>query len=188
MAKKMLIWIGTIACIVAVGIVGFIWWGISTMSTDLLISTHLRPERTQIPAAVIDYYLYNYRSDENEIRDIEANGGLIFLLEKEEGEPLDKRQIKYAKFLLSKGFDINAPDSDGIAVIHSAVMYNDAITLKFLLANGADPGVKMGLTHDGRKTKYTSMNALELAYWWQENTTTASDRSEIIEILTEAGK
>jgi len=187
MVKKIIIWIGAITCIVAVGIVGFVWWGLSNMSTNYIIHTHLSPERTRIPAPVIDYYLYNFRSDKNELSTIENEGGMVFLLEKEAGEPLGERQVKYAKFLLSKGLDINAPSGGGIAIIHTAVMQNDAIALKFILANGGISGVKMGLSHDGRKTKYTGMDAIELAYWWQENAKINNDRSEIIEIL-KAGK
>ena len=63
--------------------------------------------------------------------------------------------------------------------------------MKFLLSNGADPSINVGINHmteyDGKplEMKKTGMDSIELARYMSEKDKTKKDRSAIIELLTQ---
>jgi hypothetical protein len=138
-----------------------------------------------IPQWFSKFYMLNFRGGREDLDFMKNARGLNLVI-----NGLQETRFQYASFFLSKGYEINTVPRNGLALLHAAVINNDTEAVKFLLRNGADPNVRVGINHkteyEGKplEMKISGMNAIELARHMSEMDKTQKDRSTILELLT----
>ncbi|MDH3327452.1 MAG: ankyrin repeat domain-containing protein [Gammaproteobacteria bacterium] len=123
------------------------------------------------------------RGDEQDVKNIQANGGLYFIFAGYDGATsleavnkveYNKRLFEISDYYLSKGVNINhLSPIDQLTPLHSAVLFNQVEVVKYLLKNGADKTI---ISPKLNKTP------LELAIKLQGNG--ENDLSGIIDLLS----
>lgn len=99
-----------------------------------------------IPSDACEYYLLNYRADNDDIESLESGARLAFLFEIKD---TDKRDA-YIEHFISKGVAVNTLSHiDGLSPLHSAILLNDFGLVQLLINKGASVTIKeksLGLT------------------------------------------
>lgn len=183
--RKIIISIGVAFFMLLVAVyVAFPIWSLNKIPIEYLIGLCLeRPESRFYPDGIEEFYMLNFRGNDKDMERLIEGCGLcsIFAHRKDATE----QEIKYAKFFIEKGFDVNSTDGAGLSALHHAAMNNQLKAASFLLSNGADKNLRAGYhSYNGedKKTMYTGKNAVELAKYMSEKD--GQDRSEIIEMLS----
>jgi len=171
---KIKIFFGFIA-LVPVTILGLMLYDMKTMNIEVLILCSSNQGGIRIPSKLCNYYMVNFRIDEDDIKELSEGAGLEFILN---GQNPIKYQI--AETFISRGLDVNGVNnysSRDLTPLHAAVLYNDAEVIRFLISQGAN-------VH--RRSKgYYGMTPLELAEKLHEEEG-LHNRSKIITILSDA--
>ncbi len=159
-------------------IVGLMFYAITQMEMVHLMLCSTNQGSTRIPSSFCKYYLVNYRTNEQGIKELSEGGGLDVILNIEE----DAAEYELAKLFLAKGLDVNgvnhytaaSPNDKKMTPLQAAVVHNDVRRVKFLLEYGADL----------RLTGYKGMTALEYAKKLHKAGSERQDRTEIIQIIS----
>jgi len=169
MGKKIIFGVFTL---VLAGAFGLIFYVMSQMNIEHLISCSSNEGGTKIPASLCEYYMVNYRISKNDIDKLSNGAGLDYILNGE-----DSKKYEIAKIFISRGLDIdgiNHFNDKDLTPLQAAVLHNDVQRVKFLIENGANIGIK---------SDSYGMTALELARKLHKDDS-REDRSEIIKILS----
>jgi len=158
----------------------------------------LSMDNPDYPSGMVEYYLFNYRGNKEDIVSMEQVAGLTVLFNKDFGfadkeDKVSEDTKKYVEFFLSKGFNINAIDNTGYNSLHHAIILNRTDVVRYLLEKGADPKATVG-SHPHvflpvsnsaedtfRQVEIAGLNALELAQYVAKKN--GKDLSGIIEVL-----
>jgi hypothetical protein len=112
----------------------FTLYVLQNTAVDDLIICSTNEESDFIPMKVCNYYLVNYRVNKNDIKKLENEAGLGFLLNIQNKQARDM----LIKLFIKNGIDINKPSNiDGLPAIQGAILINDSDLVKTLLENGA---------------------------------------------------
>ncbi|MBT8143686.1 MAG: ankyrin repeat domain-containing protein [Gammaproteobacteria bacterium] len=99
----------------------------------------------------------------------------------------NERVLETAHHLISLGCDVNEAGATGQAPIHEAILYNETEVVRFLLANGANPAVKITVpsTNSSESLQhYDGMTAMQFALELDNRAGgKAAPRSEIVLLL-----
>ena len=161
-------------------IAGLMFYDMTQMKIETLILCSANEGGIRIPSDLCYSYMVNYRMNEKDIKELSEGAGLDYILNGEE-------PIKYdiAKAFLARGLNVNgvnhykARSEDKSATpLQAAVVYNDVPRAKFLLEQGADLQIRGEL----------EMTALEYAKKLHKAGSKFRDKSEIIQILSDAEK
>jgi len=155
-------------------IVGFMLYDTATMEMEVLILCSANQGGIRIPSSLCHYYMVNYRINEQGIKELSDGAGLDYILNGE-----SPKNYEFAKIFLANGLDvdgINHYDPKGATPLQAAVVYNDVKRVKFLLEYGADIHITGG----------EEMTALEMARKFHKEESKLQNRSEIIQILSDA--
>lgn len=87
-----------------------------------------------------------------------------------------QRIYEYCDKILKLGVDINGTTHQGLTALHETVLFDDILTLQFLLTKGADKNFK------APKGKFKGMTSLEFAQFLQKKNV-FPNRSKIINLL-----
>ncbi len=121
--------------LIPLSIMGLAIYAMSTDDIEGIVICATNEETSYIPSSVCEYYLFNFRLTEEDIKYIESRAGLNFLF----GISDPNKRYKIIKYFLAKGVSINKPSAiDGLLPLHAAILDNDEELVKFLLNNGAD--------------------------------------------------
>ncbi len=156
-------------------VVGLVVYAMSEMSMLHLIMCSSGEGGTRIPSGLCEYYMKNYRGNEEDMKEL-AFGGLDPILNGE-----SKKKYDIAEYFIAKGLDVNGVnhyyfrEPNDYTPLHASVSYNDVERAKFLIDHGADVNIKSRSAND--------MTALELAKALQEKRP-AEDRSALIRLLS----
>lgn len=136
------------------------------------------------PKGLAEFYMFKFRGNEKDLASLNAGKGLGYILAISKDNEVEKT-IKYLRFFLNKGIDINSIDGDGFSVLHKAILYNKPKAIAFLLSKGANPDVKIDMSaFYGRVgvEQIDKLNALEYAIYLTKERN--QDRSTIIAMLS----
>lgn len=91
-----------------------------------------------MPAPICRQYLLHFRMEPADIQQLQADGGITFVLQSEH-----PRRFELAARLLARGLDVNADiraaqGERTYTALHSAVILNQPENIAFLLRHGAD--------------------------------------------------
>ncbi len=162
-------------------IAGLMFYDMTQMEIETLILCSANEGGIRIPSDLCYSYMVNYRINEKDIEALSEGAGLDYILN---GEGPVKYDI--AKAFLARGLDVNGvnhymaapPNDKKMTPLQAAVVHNDLLRIKFLLDHGAD------LRFTGDK----GMTALEYAKKIHKAGSERQDRTEIIQILSDAEK
>ncbi|OMH25788.1 hypothetical protein BGP75_25015 [Motiliproteus sp. MSK22-1] len=133
--------------------------------------------RAQRVREMCEFYLYNLRNTDNDVKELSEGAGLDYILNHEA-----PRKYEIAEFFLANGLDINGINHYGapndVTPLQASVLYNDAERVEFLIDQGASLYRK--------SQTLGQLNALELAKDKHKEGDSREDRSEIIKLLTNA--
>ncbi len=157
-------------------IAGLMFYDMTQMKIEVLILCSTDDGGIRIPSSLCNYYMVNYRINEEGIKELSEGAGLDYILN---GEGPKKYEI--AKIFLARGLDVNGVNHYGdknATPLQAAVVYNDVPRVEFLLEQGADLQIrgKFGMT------------ALAFAKKNHKAGSKLRDKSEIIQILSDAEK
>ena len=155
-----------------------LFYVMSRMSIFDLILCSANQGGIRLPSGVCEYYMKNYRADEDDLQEL-AIGGIDPILN------LDNEAKKYeiAEFFISKGLNIDGVNHyynesmNDSTPLHASALYNDTKRAKFLIAHGANV--------EARSKYHNNMTPLELARYLQKNN--QKDMNELIQILSKSG-
>lgn len=128
---------GALVLLLAIG-AGMAFYAIGNFRVEQLVLCSEPGTGFAIPAPLCRQYLLRFRMNQNDIDDLQAGGGLAFVLES--GAP---GKFELAERFIDKGLDVNAdvrpgPGDRTQSALHSAVILNQADNVAFLLEHGAD--------------------------------------------------
>lgn len=152
-------------------IIGFAIYAMSTDDIEGLIVCATNDETSYIPSSACEYYLFNFRLTEEDIKYIESRAGLSFLF----GISDHNKKYRFLKYFIAKGVSVNMPSAiDGLPPLHAAILENDEKLVKFLLKNGANTYKK------DTKFNLTPEEFIDLL----NSKNTSTDRSNIKKLLS----
>jgi len=161
-------------------IVGLMVYVMIEMKMEYLILCSENEESIRIPSSLCKYYLVNYRMNEKDINELREGAGLDYIL-----TVGGSGKYELATLFLAKGLDVDGVnhhtgyfDNKKFTPLQSAVVLNDVPRVKFLLEHGADVHL----------TKGKGITALEYAKKIHKADSERQDRTEIIQILSDAEK
>jgi len=162
-------------------IAGLMVYVMTEMKMEYLILCSENEESIRIPSSLCKYYLVNYRMNEKDINELREGAGLDYIL-----TVGGAGKYELAKLFLAKGLDVDGvnhyteapPNDKKFTPLQSAVVMNDVPRVKFLIEHGAD----LHITGD------KGMTALEYAKKLHKAGSERQDRTEIIQILSDAEK
>jgi len=161
--------------LIPLSIIGLAIYAMSTENIEFVVINATNEETSYIPSSAYEYYLFNFRLTEEDIKYIENRAGLNFLF----GISEKNKKYKFLKYFISKGVSINKPSAfDGLPPLHAAILLNDEGLVKFLLNNSADINKK------DIKFKLTPKEFI--GFLQQKNNTI--DRSSIKKIISSISK
>ncbi len=155
-------------------ITGLMFYVMTQMEMKVLISCSANEGGIRIPSSLCHYYMVNYRINEQGIKELSDGAGLDYILNGE-----SPKNYEFAKIFLANGLDVNGInhyDPKGATPLQAAVVYNDVKRVKFLIEHGADLHITGG----------EGMTALEMARKFHKAESKLENRSEIIQILSDA--
>ena len=163
--------------------VGLMLYVMTEMEMEVLILCNENQGGIRIPSSLCKYYLVNYRMNEKDIKELSEGAGLDYVLNV---EGRNSTEYELAKLFLAKGLDVDGvnhyteapPNDEKFTPLQSAVVMNDVPRVKFLIEHGAD----LHITGD------KGMTALEYAKKLHKGGSERQDRTEIIQILSDAEK
>ncbi len=158
-------------------IAGLMLYAMTQMEMVHLMLCSTNQGGTKIPSSLCRYYLVNHRINEKGIKELSEGGGLDVVLNIEE----NAAEYELAKMLLAKGLDIDRANHAGgtdVTPLQAAVLYNDVRRVNFLLEYGADIHLSEGY----------GMTPIEIARKFHQAGNKLQDRTEIIQILSDAEK
>lgn len=119
----------------AIGYVGVAAYSLKRMPTSHLAICASEEQVAYVPSSVCRWYLLDYRLGPQAVAEIEAVGGVDFLLNVDGEHGYD-----IADAFLAEGLYIEAPAGGpgGATPLQAAVLYGDPERVKYLLAKGAD--------------------------------------------------
>ncbi len=121
--------------LIPLSIIGLAIYAMSTDDIEGIVICATNEETSYIPSSACEYYLFNFRLTEEDIKYIESRAGLNFLF----GISDNDKKYKLIEYFLAKGVSVNKPSSiDGLPPLHAAILDNDEELVLFLLNNGAD--------------------------------------------------
>ena len=157
-------------------VVGLMFYVMTQMEIEHLISCSANKGGTRIPSSFCKYYLINYRINEKSINELKEGVGLGYVLSVEK----DFSEYEMTKIFIVNGLGVNSVNHYGdvnLTPLQSAVLDNDVRGVKFLIKQGADVHIK--------NERY-GMTALEMARKFHKEESKLQNRSEIIQILSDA--
>lgn len=114
-------------------------YAMSTDDIEGLVVCAANDETSYIPSSACEFYLFNFRLTEEDIKYLESRSGLSFLF----GIADHNKKYKFLEYFVAKGVSVNRPSAiDGLPPLHAAILENDEQLVEFLLQNGADPEQK----------------------------------------------
>jgi len=161
--------------------IGLMLYVMTDMEIEHLISCSGNQGGTRIPSSLCKYYLVNYRMNEEDIKELSEGAGLDYIL-----TVGGSGKYELATLFLAKGLDVDgvshytaAPPNDiKITPLQGAALTNELQSVKFLIEQGANLQIRGEL----------GMTALEHAKKIHKAGSEFWDRSEIIQILSDAEK
>ncbi|VAW88556.1 hypothetical protein MNBD_GAMMA18-1324 [hydrothermal vent metagenome] len=158
-------------------IAGLMLYDMSKMEIEVLMLCSTNRGGILIPSDLCKYYLVNYRINEKGIKELSEGGGLDVVLNIEESAA----EYELAKMFLARGLDVDGANHAGgkdVTPLQAAVMYNDVRRVNFLLEYGANIHLSEGY----------GMTPIDIARKFHKAGSELEDRSEIIQILSDAEK
>lgn len=160
---------------IPLSIIALAMYAMSKENIEFIVINATNEETSYIPSSAYEYYLFNFRLTEEDIKFIESRAGLNFLL----GISDQNKKYKFLKYFIAKGVPVNKPSEfDGLPPLHAAILDNDEKLVKFFLNNGADINKK------DIKFKFTPEEFID--FLQQKNNTI--DRSSIKKIISSSKK
>ncbi|MBL1274937.1 MAG: hypothetical protein COB30_002505 [Ectothiorhodospiraceae bacterium] len=164
-------------------IAALMFYDMTQMEMKVLILCSENQGGIRIPSSLCKYYLVNYRMNEEDIKELSEGAGLDYILYI---EGRNSTEYELAKLFLAKGLDVDGvnhytaapPNDEKFTPLQSAVVMNDVPRVKFLIEQGANLQIRGEL----------GMTALEHAKKIHKAGSEFWDRSEIIQILSDAEK
>lgn len=130
------------------------WMFLSKAAVTELIVCSLDEGVVYIPKSVCSTYLLNYRDTEEDIKVLNANGGLHYILAgyqrkvqtqtnlKSNSEYLS-RMLNITDAYLAKGLNVNQISLiTGLTPLHAEILANNPVLVEYLLGKGADIHLK----------------------------------------------
>jgi len=162
-------------------IAGLMVYVMIEMKMEYLILCSENEESIRIPSSLCKYYLVNYRMNEKDINELREGAGLDYIL-----TVGGSGKYELATLFLAKGLDVDgvshytaAPPNDiKITPLQGAALTNELQSVKFLIEQGANLQIRGEL----------GMTALEYAKKIHKAGSERQDRTEIIQILSDAEK
>ncbi|MBL1277863.1 MAG: hypothetical protein COB30_017420 [Ectothiorhodospiraceae bacterium] len=163
--------------------VGLMLHVMTDMEIEHLILCSENQGGIRIPSSLCKYYLVNYRMNEKDIKELSEGVGLNYILYV---EGKNSTEYELAKLFLAKGLDVDGvdhytaapPNDKKFTPLQSTVVMNDVPRIKFLIEHGADLQIRGDV----------GMTALEYAKKIHKAGSERQDRTEIIQILSDAEK
>ncbi|RZF80555.1 ankyrin repeat domain-containing protein [Pseudoalteromonas sp. CO325X] len=149
------------------------FYSLSESSVEDVVICSTNSDTHHIPSGVCEYYLFNYRSTNKDIAELELNSGLAFFFGIDDKE----KRSKYIVHFLEHGASIDKHSHiDGLTPLHAAILLNEADLVKLIIDQGAD------LNQVELNSELTPLDFLKKI----ESTNTAIDRSQVSKVLHEA--
>ncbi|VAW86303.1 hypothetical protein MNBD_GAMMA18-1798 [hydrothermal vent metagenome] len=163
--------------------VGLMLYVMTQMEMKVLILCSENQGGIRIPSNLCKYYLVNYRMNEKDIKELSEGAGLDYILYI---EGKNSTEYELAKLFLAKGLNVDGvnhytpapPNDNKFTPLQSAVVMNDMPRVKFLLDYGADIHLSEGY----------GMTPIDIARKFHKTGSERQDRTEIIQILSDAEK
>lgn len=170
---KIKILFGSVAFVLS-GILGVVLYAMTQMDILHLLLCSSNQGGTRIPSNVCEYYMINYRINNDDLKYLSDGPGLDAVLNVQ-----SPKIYEFAELFISNGLDVNGVNnytSPKITPLQAAVLFNDLERVKFLLKHGANIHIR---------NEHYKMTAIELAKKRHEETG-KENRSEIIKLLSDA--
>lgn len=105
---------------------------------ELVICANGKTLNVPFSDTVCRSYLYRFRGSAEDVRFLQDNGGVSFLLGAVEAAGERRRIIR---FFAARGLDVDGQNRQGLRPLQAAVLQGSASTVRLLLELGADPGL-----------------------------------------------
>jgi ankyrin repeat protein len=159
-------------------VAGLMLYDMSQMKMEVLILCSANEGGIRIPSSLCKYYMVNYRINEKGIKELREGVGLGYVL----GVERKFSDYEMTKIFIANGLGVDSVNHYGdvdVTPLQSAVLSNDVRGVKFLIGYRVDVRIK--------NERY-GMTALEMAKKFHKEESKLQNRSEIIQILSDADK